>query len=331
MNNDWKVCNSDPQCCSSISCLAALHRHNKWNFILCCSSIACLAALHRHGECLALVNKRLETDRENADLYILRARLHKLFRNVRFSYMFFFFDLFSIWGRRIKCLLSSLVLLLSLLLSPPCILEEHGSTPVSVFLSFGVHWLPCTHGYILLCLSLPISSVSLLPFSHLCFRTVMLSWPHRLSLPLSLPSFSHLSPLSLSLFLISSLLVFSILFIPIIHLNILNIVSSLKLFNDRYLTITSTFAYITHDTMRLHTCMLLPSTDHPVLLRRQGRPVYQPRPPRGQQVDGATPSEGPDTQDAGHTAQSDGAYSGSPTEDLHRHRDRPIIRRLPYP
>ena len=52
------------------------------SFLWCVSSIACLAALHRHGECLALVNKRLETDRENADLYILRARLHKLFRNV---------------------------------------------------------------------------------------------------------------------------------------------------------------------------------------------------------------------------------------------------------
>ena len=45
-------------------------------------SITCLAALQRHGECLALVNKRLETDHHNPDLYIMRARLHEMFRNV---------------------------------------------------------------------------------------------------------------------------------------------------------------------------------------------------------------------------------------------------------
>ncbi|XP_070531756.1 uncharacterized protein [Ptychodera flava] len=44
-------------------------------------SVACLAALQRHGECLALVNKRLEVEHENPDLYIMRARLHELFRN----------------------------------------------------------------------------------------------------------------------------------------------------------------------------------------------------------------------------------------------------------
>ncbi|GFN88430.1 tetratricopeptide repeat protein 16, partial [Plakobranchus ocellatus] len=44
-------------------------------------SITCLAALQRHGECLALVNKRLETDHNNPDLYIMRARLHEMFRN----------------------------------------------------------------------------------------------------------------------------------------------------------------------------------------------------------------------------------------------------------
>lgn len=49
-------------------------------------SIACLAALQRHGECLALVNKRLETEQENADLYIMRARLHRLFRNMTLCY-----------------------------------------------------------------------------------------------------------------------------------------------------------------------------------------------------------------------------------------------------
>eukprot|EP00057_Strongylocentrotus_purpuratus_P033762 XP_792693.2 PREDICTED: tetratricopeptide repeat protein 16 [Strongylocentrotus purpuratus] len=49
-------------------------------------SIACLAALQRHGECLALVNKRLETERTNPDLYIMRARLHQLFRNTTLCY-----------------------------------------------------------------------------------------------------------------------------------------------------------------------------------------------------------------------------------------------------
>ena len=45
-------------------------------------SVACLAALQRHGECLALVNKRLEEETDNPDLFIMRARLHELFRNV---------------------------------------------------------------------------------------------------------------------------------------------------------------------------------------------------------------------------------------------------------
>ncbi|XP_077866946.1 tetratricopeptide repeat protein 16-like [Saccoglossus kowalevskii] len=49
-------------------------------------SVACLAALQRHGECLALVNKRLEVERENPDLYIMRARLHELFRNTTLCY-----------------------------------------------------------------------------------------------------------------------------------------------------------------------------------------------------------------------------------------------------
>ncbi|XP_061164598.1 tetratricopeptide repeat protein 16-like isoform X1 [Saccostrea echinata] len=49
-------------------------------------SMTCLAALHRHGECLALVNKRLETDNENPDLYIMRARLHEMFRNTTLCY-----------------------------------------------------------------------------------------------------------------------------------------------------------------------------------------------------------------------------------------------------
>lgn len=34
----------------------------------------------------ALVNKRLETDNENPDLYIMRARLHEMFRNTTLCY-----------------------------------------------------------------------------------------------------------------------------------------------------------------------------------------------------------------------------------------------------
>ena len=48
------------------------------------NSIACLAALQRHGECLALVNKRLEIEKDNADLFLMRARIHNAFRNVSF-------------------------------------------------------------------------------------------------------------------------------------------------------------------------------------------------------------------------------------------------------
>ncbi|EDO34517.1 predicted protein, partial [Nematostella vectensis] len=49
-------------------------------------SVACLSALQRHGECLALVNKRLEEESTNTDLYIMRARLHELFRNSTLCY-----------------------------------------------------------------------------------------------------------------------------------------------------------------------------------------------------------------------------------------------------
>lgn len=49
-------------------------------------SISCLAALQRHGECLALINKQVEVDRDNPDLYIMRARLHQMFRNNTLCY-----------------------------------------------------------------------------------------------------------------------------------------------------------------------------------------------------------------------------------------------------
>nr|KAG5693403.1 hypothetical protein BaRGS_009876 [Batillaria attramentaria] len=50
------------------------------------AAISCLAALQRHGECLALVNKRLEVDHDNPDLYVMRARLHEMFRNTTLCY-----------------------------------------------------------------------------------------------------------------------------------------------------------------------------------------------------------------------------------------------------
>ena len=55
---------------------------NKFVHLYKFCSVACLAALQRHGECLALVNKRLEEETDNPDLFIMRARLHELFRNV---------------------------------------------------------------------------------------------------------------------------------------------------------------------------------------------------------------------------------------------------------
>ena len=57
-------------------------RYNPILLLSQCFSITCLAALQRHGECLALVNKRLETETDNPDLYVMRARLHEMFRNV---------------------------------------------------------------------------------------------------------------------------------------------------------------------------------------------------------------------------------------------------------
>lgn len=59
-----------------------IYSNNLCLIIFWFNSVACLAALQRHGECLALVNKRLEEETENPDLFIMRARLHELFRNV---------------------------------------------------------------------------------------------------------------------------------------------------------------------------------------------------------------------------------------------------------
>lgn len=60
---------------------------NQTSFFCSFNSVACLAALQRHGECLALVNKRLNVENDNADLLIMRARLHQLFRNVRIIFI----------------------------------------------------------------------------------------------------------------------------------------------------------------------------------------------------------------------------------------------------
>ena len=65
--------------------------HRLLNVHVVLFSVACLAALQRHGECLALVNKRLEEEIENPDLFIMRARLHELFRNVSVSLYYYYY------------------------------------------------------------------------------------------------------------------------------------------------------------------------------------------------------------------------------------------------
>lgn len=45
-------------------------------------SMACLLALKRHHDCLSLVSKEVQCGTTNADVYILRARLHNFFQKV---------------------------------------------------------------------------------------------------------------------------------------------------------------------------------------------------------------------------------------------------------
>lgn len=45
-------------------------------------SMACLLALKRHEDCLSLVTKEVNQGTTNADIYILRARLHNFFQKV---------------------------------------------------------------------------------------------------------------------------------------------------------------------------------------------------------------------------------------------------------
>lgn len=70
----------------ALECFSSAAEMNPDNVGYHIRSITCLAALQRHGECLALVNKRLETEQNNPDLYIMRARLHEMFRNTTLCY-----------------------------------------------------------------------------------------------------------------------------------------------------------------------------------------------------------------------------------------------------
>ena len=47
--------------------------------------IACLLALEMFDECLVMIQRELESDDSNAQLYVLRARLNTLFGHVRSS------------------------------------------------------------------------------------------------------------------------------------------------------------------------------------------------------------------------------------------------------
>ena len=99
---------------------------------------------------------------------------------------------------------SSLILLLSLLVSPSSSCMSFLTT--SLYLSFGVSYLtvsthfPCSHYYIFLSLSI--------------------HRPNHLSLDSLMFSLMFATP---AIALISSVLIFSVLFIPIIHLNILGL------------------------------------------------------------------------------------------------------------
>lgn len=48
--------------------------------------MACLLALKRHHNCLSLVSKEVQCGTTNADVYILRARLHNFFQKPKLCY-----------------------------------------------------------------------------------------------------------------------------------------------------------------------------------------------------------------------------------------------------
>jgi tetratricopeptide (TPR) repeat protein len=49
-------------------------------------SVTCLAALGRHGSCLDLVNRRLQLNEDNPDLYLMRAKLQQMFGNTTHAF-----------------------------------------------------------------------------------------------------------------------------------------------------------------------------------------------------------------------------------------------------
>ena len=49
-------------------------------------SVTCLAALGRHGGCLDLVNKRIQLNEDNPDLYVMRAKLQRMFGNTTHAF-----------------------------------------------------------------------------------------------------------------------------------------------------------------------------------------------------------------------------------------------------
>ena len=70
-------------------CICIVHVHGFCTFYMCvCLSlcrIACLLALEMFDECLVMIQRELESDDSNAQLYVLRARLNTLFGHVRSS------------------------------------------------------------------------------------------------------------------------------------------------------------------------------------------------------------------------------------------------------
>lgn len=56
--------------------------HSRTTFWIVSRSLACLSAVGQHSDCLKLVNSWMLTDGPTSDLYVLRARLHKLLNQV---------------------------------------------------------------------------------------------------------------------------------------------------------------------------------------------------------------------------------------------------------
>lgn len=63
------------------TCISFLF-HSRTTFWIVSPSLACLSAVGQHSDCLKLVNSWMLTDGPTSDLYVLRARLHKLLNQV---------------------------------------------------------------------------------------------------------------------------------------------------------------------------------------------------------------------------------------------------------